>query len=165
MTGIVNNENINTAMTAGSRSRQHSTNSLFAKAADSPSKRSTPYSGGSPRGAPSADLHDHLQAHARSSSPLAPVAGNKRTPLRQSSDVSKLSTPSSLSGLQRAGSKTDGLRLHWDHHVSGTSMSSLHLDSGRTSSEHGSESRHQLAFLSAQDLSIPDLRDSDIVSA
>lgn len=75
-------------------------------------------------------------------------------------EITVAATPSTLSSLQRTGSKTDGLRLHWDDVAS--TKSSL-PDSARTSHEQDSNSGHHLAYLSAQDLSIPDLRDSEIV--
>jgi len=172
----VNNENINTLPRRPARTKQHSTNSQLAKPFESPSKRAL-YSSDGPQkvrsrsASPRGDNHGapdwHLHTQMRSS-PLAPVGGNGRAIARPYQEASVAATPSSLTSLQRTGSKTAGLRLHWDDVSSTRSRHStgppLQLESPRTSYEQDSESRHQLAFLSAQDLSIPDLRDADIVS-
>lgn len=172
----VNTENINTSPRGPARSKQYSTNSQLAKPFESPSKRLLYNSdgsqkvrskSGSPRGdgpgAPDWHLHNQIR-----SSPLAPVGANGRATARPYQDTAVTATPSSLSSLKRTGSKTAGLRLHWDDVASTSSRQSarspLHLETARTSCEQDSETRHQLAFLSAQDLSIPDLRDAEIVS-
>lgn len=173
----VNNENINTSPRATARSRQQSTNSLFAKASASPSKRAlytfdgpskASAKSGSPRGDAAGAPEWHLRSTASRSSPLAPLGANTQAAHRQSAqDKVNLSTPSPLSVLPGPASKADGLRLHWDEVVpsiaSQGATTPSQSSSTRSSYEQDSQSRHQLAFLSAQDLSIPDLQDADIV--
>lgn len=177
----MNDENINISPRGkGTRSRQHSSNSFLSRTFDSPAKRtihhsdgskraSSPTKAGSPRGGASVGAApDHyIQAHTNRSSPLAPIGTNARAVTKQSIDVSHPAISASpLSALSGAGSKTDGLRLHWDdaHGVRTYPTKSLQLDTTKVIDEQSSDSHHQIASLSAQDLSIPDLRDSDIVS-
>lgn len=167
-----NDENVNTSpRSVRTRSRQHSTNSLFAKPFDSPVKRlllqndhskRSPTKTGAARGAPGAP--DHLLAGR--SSPLAPVRTNVRTSAQQPLDVSTILDSVSLSTPSRAGGKTDGLGLHWDVSVDDrtfTLTSETRLDTTRSSHDSRSESKNQLS-LSTQDLSVPDLRDPEFVS-
>lgn len=111
---------------------------------------------------------DHyIHAHISRSSPLAPIGTNARASTKQSIDASHPAISASpFSALSGAGSKTDGLRLHWDdaHGVRTYPTKSLQLDPTNFNDEQSSDSHHQFASLSAQDLSIPDLRDSDVVS-
>lgn len=175
----LHNENTNTSPQGTARSRQHSTNSLFAKATSSPSRKAlynidgtykTSGKNSSPHGGAAGASEWHLRSPSSRSGPLAPlgaIANAQATYRQPAQNKVLLATPSSHSILQGPGSKADGLRLHWDDVATSNARqratSQSQSSSARNSFEQNSQSRHQFASLTARDLSIPDLQDADVV--
>lgn len=177
----MNDENINTSPRGnGLRSRQHSTNSLLIRTLESPIKKiinqsdislnksSPPAKSGSPRGGSNnggAPLDHRINAAPFTrSSPLAPIGTNGRSISGRTADLSTPVTWSPSSPARHAGSKTDGLRLHWDAAHGRLAYPTTKSSSNIESPQAHDESQHHLTSLSTQDLSVPDLQDSEIVS-